>query len=88
MYVVESGVATFQLQFSWDLCTGRGTYVKAQKGRTPLSAKGRGLFTANEDALLIKLKEQGISWKDIHGQFPAMYPGRISGAYRSVTVSS
>jgi hypothetical protein len=79
--VVEGGVATFQLQFSWDLCTERGNYVEAPpKGRTPLSAKGRGPFTADEDAMLIKLKEQGISWKEIHGQFAAIYPGRTSGA--------
>ncbi|KAH7377256.1 hypothetical protein B0T11DRAFT_201636, partial [Plectosphaerella cucumerina] len=79
--VVDDGVATFQLQFSWDLCTKPGPHEKTPKTRRALPSEKRGPFTDEEDALLVELKEERrISWKEIHREFTASHPGRSVGA--------
>lgn len=36
---------------------------------------GGAMFTMEEDALLIKLKRDGLTWQDIHTRFSKEIPG-------------
>ncbi|KAJ9138013.1 hypothetical protein NKR19_g7999 [Coniochaeta hoffmannii] len=85
--VEANGLATFQIQFSWDSCgnhrhkdptTGRLQYQSPVK-RRPSTKRGvstRARFTTEEDDLLVKLKNQGLPWQDIHKKFTNAFPKR------------
>lgn len=60
--VMENGMTTFQLQFSWDSCeyvpeSPRSEYLVKKRKLTKLRPTARAAITPNEDDLLIKLKE-------------------------------
>ncbi|CAM1508766.1 Fc.00g056140.m01.CDS01 [Cosmosporella sp. VM-42] len=89
--ITENGVATFQLQFNWNLCTkghagsfdqNRGdtptTKVKDKPKRTSLK---RSSFTPEEDAYIIKLKEgsEKLAWSEIHQRFSDRHQRRSIG---------
>lgn len=82
-----NGLATFQLQFTWDSCanhrrehrTSRYPRYKSPVNRRSSTKQGaptRVAFTPEEDDLLIKLKNQELSWKQIHMQFTDAFPQR------------
>ncbi|KAI1463207.1 uncharacterized protein F4812DRAFT_463899 [Daldinia caldariorum] len=85
--VTVNGLATFQLQFTWDSCTNHSRGVRATRipPYTPPAEKGfptglglgtRNSFTLDEDNLIVKLKSQGLHWKEIHRQFVEALPER------------
>ncbi|KAI0530405.1 hypothetical protein GGR58DRAFT_232648 [Xylaria digitata] len=92
--VMVSGVATFQLQFTWDLCQkhGDGGEDCSTENQRPTSRSkrgalakqgraGKGTSAPGEDEFLIELKEElGLPWKEIHKRFTASFPGRSLGA--------
>jgi hypothetical protein len=86
--VTENGMVTFQLQFTWDECRKQGGTAQPKGQHTVTDAPQatthrttnqyratRAAFTAEEDNLAIKLKEDGLPWKDIHKQFTEFFPG-------------
>lgn len=89
--VIIDGVAVVQLQFQWPLCAThagsggmQGKFGAPRWGATRRQASGvpnrRSRFTPEEDMLLRSLKETSNSWREIHRQFSAQFPGRTSGA--------
>ena len=88
--VTVNGVTTFQLQWSvgpcakhahWDRATGNRECKSPVK--RSLSTKRRKItrlpFTPGEDDLLIRLKNQGLPWKEIHRQHKNAFPQRHRG---------
>lgn len=89
--VIIDGVAVLQLQFEWPLCA---THAESSGMRRKFSATRSGIerrqtsgvpsrrsrFTPQEDTLLRRLKETSNSWREIHRQFSAQFPGRTTGA--------
>ncbi|KAJ6437994.1 peptidase family C78 [Purpureocillium lavendulum] len=85
------GVATFQLQFDWNLCiTHCGLKAKnpqkAQRGANRSTVQRRnsgaqGKFTSDEDDSIICLKEElQLPWTEIHRRHTEQYPGRSKGS--------
>jgi hypothetical protein len=87
------GMATFQLQFTWDPCGKQGhgredcpdvtQRVVARPKEHAVKGVGtkRAAFTADEDNLIIQLKEiKGLPWKKLHQQFTNTFPGRSAVA--------
>lgn len=85
--VTVGGVRTFQLVFSWDSCANHGRQDHAAgnpQDRIPVKrrlttkrvAATRLAFTPEEDDLLIKLKGQGLLWKNIYEQLKEAFPQR------------
>lgn len=74
--------ATFQLQFDWDLCVKHGHVVHQGSNRGHKRGhSARARFTQEEDALLIKLKEEHeLSWADIHARFSKRFAWRSKEA--------
>ncbi|KJZ69837.1 hypothetical protein HIM_10765 [Hirsutella minnesotensis 3608] len=89
---IVNGVATFQLQFDWDLCTIHGQTTRAMSRRANKPVEGvaahakrsngtRGRFTQQEDKLLIRLKEElQLPWLEIHQRFTDRFAGRSKEA--------
>lgn len=85
------GVATFQLQFDWDLCI-KHSGLKANKpkqgqrvaNRSTLQRRNsgaQGKFTSDDDDSIIRLKEElQLPWTEIHGRHTEHYPGRSKGS--------
>jgi hypothetical protein len=85
------GSVTFQLQFTWEPCTNEQAdantsshKVACPRLRTPsIITRKRGMarsnFTPEEDSLIITLKDQGMSWRDIHTQHKNKFPERAVG---------
>jgi hypothetical protein len=88
-YVTVSGMTAFQLQWSVGPCTKHEYRDRAARNRQCKSpVKGnlpakrgvmRLIFTPNEDDLLIRLKNQGLSWEEIHRQYKKAFPQRERG---------
>ncbi|RYP70408.1 hypothetical protein DL769_004970 [Monosporascus sp. CRB-8-3] len=80
--VTEGGRTVFQLQFAWD--SRPQHHPKAYGSRTALAQKSgvaRAKFTKDEDALLVRLKEDDrLCWPEIHKRFSARFGGRSRGA--------
>ncbi|KAI3326451.1 hypothetical protein HD806DRAFT_551424 [Xylariaceae sp. AK1471] len=85
-HVIVDGLATFQLQFTWDSCasykrkyfaTGNRSHKSLVKDRclTKRGAAMRLVFTPEEDDHFVELKNQGLSWKEIHMQFREAFHG-------------
>ncbi|KAI1379273.1 hypothetical protein F4677DRAFT_363085 [Hypoxylon crocopeplum] len=85
--VTVNGLATFQLQFTWDTCANHSRGVRATGSPlyNPPAKKGlparlgpgtRNSFTLEEDNLIVKLKSQELHWKEIYRQFGKTLPGR------------
>lgn len=89
---IVSGVATYQLQFDWDLCTIHGQIARAISYRANKPDEGvavhakrsngtRGRFTQQEDKLLIRLQEElQLSLLEMHQQFIDRFAGRSKEA--------
>lgn len=92
---ILDGRATFQLQFEWPVYTmhtaeeGKGHKKKSRRTpRTASSTASQGShassrrikFSKEEDELLWRLKNKGITWSEIHKRFSVAYPGRSCGA--------
>lgn len=91
--VTVNGVATFQLQFSWDrradhrrdhrITETRDPWCSARKRHKKKHASSSGRpFTKDEDHCLMRLKEEDerLSWTKIHELFTKSYPGRTKGS--------
>ncbi|UNI14792.1 hypothetical protein JDV02_001388 [Purpureocillium takamizusanense] len=89
--IMVDGVATFQLQFDWNLCTTHcGLKAKnpkqAQRGANRSAPQRRnstiqGIFTSDEDDSIIRLKEElQLPWTEIHRRHTEQYPGRSKGS--------
>jgi hypothetical protein len=82
------GSVTFQLQFTWEPCdknqgSVRGGSHKNSLPRTKSMAKqseSTKNYSPEEDSLLIALKDQGLSWKDIHEEHRKQFPERAKGS--------
>ena len=95
--IVVNGQVTFQLQFGgaahWHgLRVGDVRYASAAKKRSrrmPNPMPG-GAFTADEDGLLIRLKEMEtkLSWSQIYQRFNTAFPDRRSQASLQVRYST
>ncbi|KAI1462869.1 hypothetical protein F4805DRAFT_409550 [Annulohypoxylon moriforme] len=82
--VTASGVATFHLEFSLDLCGGQGNgdHVQGQHRNSPAKKHSSSSicstlngYTAEEDEFLKQLKERHeLPWKEIHRQFIQAFP--------------
>jgi hypothetical protein len=75
--ITLDGSVSFQLQFTWEPCKNEkggadGGSSKNLSPRTPARksmakrSTARNAFTPKENRLLITLKNQGLSWEDIH----------------------
>ncbi|KAI3545675.1 hypothetical protein CABS02_09213 [Colletotrichum abscissum] len=80
-------VTTFQLQWEQPSTEGQQTHCYPSVGRPSgssmqrrkparRSAKSRRPFSEQENRLLIQLKGQGLSWREIHNDFSSYFPGR------------
>lgn len=89
--VIIDGVAVVQLQFEWPLCATHAessgmrrkfsaTRSRIERRQTSGVPSRRSRFTPQEDTLLRRLKETSNSWREIHRQFSAQFPGRTTGA--------
>ncbi|EGY23848.1 uncharacterized protein VDAG_05286 [Verticillium dahliae VdLs.17] len=91
--VTVNGVATFQLQFSWDrradhrrdhrIAETRDPSCSARKRHKKKHASSSGRpFTKDEDRCLMRLKEEDerLSWTKIHELFTKSDPGRTKGS--------
>ncbi|KAI1315069.1 hypothetical protein F5Y16DRAFT_406984 [Xylariaceae sp. FL0255] len=92
--VIDNGVATFQLQFTWDSCPKYGGAGEDQstENQRPSSRSKKGAsakqrrarkdtFAPDEDKYLSELKEKlRLPWKEIHERFTESFPGRSRGA--------
>ncbi|KEY63890.1 hypothetical protein S7711_11563 [Stachybotrys chartarum IBT 7711] len=85
--ITINGSATFQLQFTWEPCENKeaganqaSTKASSLMNKTIGKRGPVGTFTPEEDSLLIKLKNQGLAWKDIHAQHMKEFPERTMGA--------
>lgn len=80
--VMVNDRAAFQLQFDWDLCMKHGHAVhRGSNGGHKRGHSARARFTREEDALLIKMKEEHeLSWADIHAQFSKRFAWRSKEA--------
>lgn len=90
--ITIDGSVTFQLQFTWDPCSSeqdsasRVSHMVGHPGhRAPNAiqrAKGgtaRSKFTLEEDKLILTLKDQALSWEDIHIQHKEQFQERAVG---------
>ncbi|KAI9148642.1 hypothetical protein HJFPF1_10683 [Paramyrothecium foliicola] len=68
--ITIDGSVTFQLQFTWEPCD-------KNQGSPSVSTKN---YSPEEDSLLIALKDQGLSWKDIHVEHGKQFPKRAKGS--------
>ncbi|KAJ6437517.1 Glyoxalase/bleomycin resistance protein/dioxygenase [Purpureocillium lavendulum] len=89
--IMVNGVATFQLQFDWNMCATHGALEAKKPKQAQRSANGsasqrrngdvQGRFTSDEDDSIIRLKEElQLSWTEIHRQHTEQYPGRSKGS--------
>ncbi|KAL7917971.1 hypothetical protein ACQKWADRAFT_331280 [Trichoderma austrokoningii] len=67
-----------------DGLAGINTVSRPRSGTTSATTKrnqgtARSNFTPEEDGLIITLKDQGLSWKDIHTQYQKKFPERAVG---------
>jgi hypothetical protein len=85
--VTINGSVTFQLQFTWEpykskqASTQVGLHNSLSHSTRPIT-KRRAVtksYSPEEDSLIIALKEQGLSWKDIHTQHRKLFPERSIG---------
>ncbi|KAK1690440.1 hypothetical protein BDP55DRAFT_628110 [Colletotrichum godetiae] len=88
--VKEELITTFQLEWQqpsaelqqthWYPSVDRpsGSSLKRRESARR-SAKSRGPFEEQENRLLIRLKGQGLSWREIHSSFSSSFPGRSLG---------
>ncbi|KAK1690414.1 hypothetical protein BDP55DRAFT_628085 [Colletotrichum godetiae] len=88
--VKEEFITTFQLEWQqpsaelqqthWYPSVGRpsGSSLKRRESARR-SGKSRGPFSEQENKLLIQLKGQGLSWREIHSSFSSSFPGRSLG---------
>ncbi|KAK0613148.1 hypothetical protein B0T17DRAFT_400451 [Bombardia bombarda] len=82
--VIVDGLGTFQLQFTWDSCathkredcTARQPQDKSRAKESRSLRRGGGTPLTPEDNLLVELKSQGLSWKEIHKRFTQAFPDR------------
>ena len=84
--VIVDGLATFQLQFTWDPramhkredCAAGQPQDKSRINGSGSLRRGGGAESplTPEDNLLIELKSQGLSWKEIHRRFTQAFPDR------------
>ena len=84
--IMVDGVATFQLQFDWNICTAHEprpanskriipTANRSAPKKQKVGAKAR--FTPDEDTLLIRLKEElQLPWAEIRRRHNDQFPGR------------
>ncbi|KAJ6440239.1 High-affinity glucose transporter [Purpureocillium lavendulum] len=89
--IMVDGVATFQLQFDWNLCIKHcGSKPKppkrVQRGANRSAPQRRNSarqskFTADEDDLILRLKDElQLPWTEIHRRHIEQYPGRSKGS--------
>ncbi|KAK4074612.1 hypothetical protein Purlil1_12941 [Purpureocillium lilacinum] len=89
--IMVDGMATFQLQFDWNLCTTHcglkpKRNKKVQRGANHSAPQTRNSsrqskFTSDEDDLIIRLKEElQLSWTEIYRRHKEQYPGRSKGS--------
>ena len=87
--ILVNGVATFQLQFDWNVCTEHGNSSIVTSNRPPMKrgkrtvcrSKGstaRARFSSKEDRLLKSLKEgeEDLSWAQIHQRYKEAFPAQ------------
>ncbi|KAK1634180.1 hypothetical protein BDP81DRAFT_66640 [Colletotrichum phormii] len=88
--ITDGIVTTFQLQWEQPSTERQQTHCypsvsrpsgSSLKGRKSArrSAKSRCPFSEQENELLIQLKGQGLSWREIHNSFSSSFPGRSLG---------
>ncbi|KAK2052812.1 hypothetical protein LY76DRAFT_687639 [Colletotrichum caudatum] len=81
---------TFQLQWEQPSTERQQTHCYPSAGRASgsslnrrkpakRSVKSRCPFSEQENTLLLQLKGQGLSWRDIHSRFSRSFPGRSLG---------
>lgn len=81
---IVNGRARFQLQFELGRCVegGHGSHQKFGRnfkkpaGAAKRTTITRARFTPDEDELIKKLKERGLSWAQIHRDFCTTFTGR------------
>lgn len=93
--IMVGGVATFQLQFDWKLCsahcdikpenppkrTPRGANHPASQTKQRRDNGMQRKFSSVEDDLIIRLKEEfRLTWAEIHQRHIQRYPGRSKGS--------
>ena len=86
--ITINGSATFQLEFNWEPCGNNHVKARGSSNKNPLPRARPGAkrrvaakdYSPEEDSLLIALKAQGLSWKDIHAQYKERFPGRTMGS--------
>ncbi|KAK1656969.1 hypothetical protein BDP55DRAFT_53175 [Colletotrichum godetiae] len=85
---VEGCVITYQLQWEQPAerqlqCHSSGSLGLRPSPGKPSSprqpSRRRGPFSKHENELLIQLKGEGLSWKEIYNGFSASFPGRSLG---------
>ncbi|KAH6983648.1 hypothetical protein BKA56DRAFT_719228 [Ilyonectria sp. MPI-CAGE-AT-0026] len=87
--ITENGKTTLQAQFDWTPCTKHGHASSIFQDRVDLpstrmrsrakrASAPRAKYTAQEDDLLIELKEgrKMLAWPEIHQRFSKTYSGR------------
>ncbi|KAK4206404.1 hypothetical protein QBC37DRAFT_300861 [Rhypophila decipiens] len=85
--VTLDGIATFQLQFSWDPCLDqdrhrvRSSIAVARSQGSPKPTLRRARYTPQDDAKICQLKEQGLSWLAIAKQLPGRSAPAIEARY-------
>lgn len=92
------GRVTFQLEFSWELCAGGHSpgsqnssrskpHIEEKISRTQRSSAAHA-FAREEDDLIVKLKDAGLPWPEIHKQFSNEFPQRRSQGSLQVRYST
>ncbi len=72
-----NGLATFQLQFTWDPCAEHKQHKSLVKRRpSKWSSATRLAYTPEEDDLIVKLKDQGLTWREIYMRYKNAFPQR------------
>ncbi|KAJ4307300.1 hypothetical protein N0V88_000683 [Collariella sp. IMI 366227] len=74
---VSGSLPTFVVQFTWD---PKGSTKDEDK---PTSTSRRARYTAADDAKILQLKEQGLSWIAIAKHFPGRSAGAIEVRYHT-----
>ncbi|KAK4243485.1 hypothetical protein C7999DRAFT_44716 [Corynascus novoguineensis] len=84
---------TFKVQFTWDPCAehGAGRHCPARQKSNritehkdkPTSTSRRARYTPADDAKILRLKVQGLSWIEIAEQFPGRSAGAIEVRYHT-----
>ncbi|KAI9147393.1 hypothetical protein HJFPF1_12413 [Paramyrothecium foliicola] len=86
--ITIDGSVTFQLQFTWEPCDKNQRNAPGGSHKNPLprtksvakQSVSTKSYSAEEDSLLIALKDQGLSWNDIQVEHGKQFPERAKGS--------